>query len=32
MELEAVNQQYDSSSIDVINIQSILMSTGTDLP
>ena len=30
MELEAVNLQYDSSSIDVINIQSILMSTGTD--
>lgn len=30
LELEAINHNNDSSTVDMINIQSILMSTGTD--
>jgi hypothetical protein len=30
LELEAINQNYDSSTLDIMNIQSILMSTGSD--
>ena len=30
LELEAINQNYDSSSLDIMNIQAILMSTGSD--
>ena len=30
LELEAINQNYDSSTLDMMNIQSILMSTSSD--
>lgn len=30
LELEAINQNYDSSTVDMMNIQSILMSTSSD--
>lgn len=30
LELEAINHNYDSSSLDIMNIQAILMSTGSD--
>jgi hypothetical protein len=30
LELETINQNYDSSTLDMMNIQSILMSTSSD--
>jgi len=30
LEMEAINQNYDSSTLDMMNIQSILMSTSSD--
>lgn len=30
LELDAINQNYDSSSFDIMNIQTILMSSGSD--